>query len=1054
MLQEQQQAVSFQLQAQHKQNDVTPWLERTGWLPHFDGHSLAGLRASVERSGTAQPLPALQDYWTRPDDDSPAHPLVHIHEAVLQLVGNAWDAVMERCVATLDQTGRPFRQTMTRAGYQGQHQKREIRPLERLQLLSSEKRYAQVWKKFLYHLFRAAPLEPQVRIDALGLHLQPSEADLLQQLWTRLVTFLQTGSSPPIPSTDGETIAPIAPARASSPSPTPRPQKRARVPCPSEDSDSSDVPPWRPTRRRLRRSPRMTSTATAPMRSPTPQSQSTRPQVMIAVCIPRRKEDPPPRRQQQQEEEEERANHDPPDDGDESWIRLSDDEVSDSDDDTGSEADDLFPNGLLTEFNDEEQFNLDEEEQEQEQEGPAVNSPLSWRQRTRFQSLPPTMQIWLQEMLFRLSVEILQNATASVHGDVFANPLVHVAAILGIDPKTHVLLSPCNYTCNLSSLIWVARVLLLEYALPLRPYPTHGWPSRDAYHHQGRRLSQIRDCLIYRSHYPMAELLDLLAYGMKINRTEPRKGFIQWTPDLQTLYFKHLPAGLEMVRFRYWVQSVIRSTQTLFDQELMLGLQPPLMVSQLVDHLDETQPYFSFVDVPHNSLTANCHALLLVCENPPAGQRLRHTGADWDLPACKRYLQQVTKFLYHLMLSMQLTWGQSARGTELCTMLWRNSHTSPRNLVIYQGQLMASTQYHKGRTQTKQSQEIARFVPDVVARMVILYLTHVCPLVRLLLRVTGGRLDDWNQNHALFYLPNQTHLHKPRNQQTLLRRIIRESSQGIFGSFGLTTRDYRQVSIAIAKKHLPAQATAANLTEAAHFLKNIFADQAGHSAETHRQVYAVEQQTVIRLEPERIHCYRQASHLWQDWVFQPIPQEKASALTREYAMARSSHKPPAPLPLTQEPQDGTRLTYPATWRCHSLVYFKDFGLVLCALCQEAVIKRNLFHHLQKHGVFTLSDHDRERLQQLPLTILTDSFRQIQTMGRSEGRVFAELAILSQGVRCGFPSCTMVSTSKIRLHRHLKVEHDILLNQEKNRLTHPCKLQALKLHPPTYLLSLS
>jgi hypothetical protein len=87
------------------------------------------------------------------------------------------------------------------------------------------------------------------------------------------------------------------------------------------------------------------------------------------------------------------------------------------------------------------------------------------------------MQVWLQETLFELCIKILQNDLASLHGDVFMNPLLHILAILGINPQTYAFQEPYVYTCNLSALIWVARVLLLKYALPVEPYYTQGWPS-------------------------------------------------------------------------------------------------------------------------------------------------------------------------------------------------------------------------------------------------------------------------------------------------------------------------------------------------------------------------------------------------------------------------------------------------------------------------------------------------------------------------------------------------------------------------------------------------
>jgi hypothetical protein len=54
---------------------------------------------------------------------------------------------------------------------------------------------------------------------------------------------------------------------------------------------------------------------------------------------------------------------------------------------------------------------------------------------------------------------------------------------------------------------------------------------------------------MYQTLYPLAELLTLLAYGMHINCTQECLGFVQWTPDQQTVYFKHLPSSISMAHF-------------------------------------------------------------------------------------------------------------------------------------------------------------------------------------------------------------------------------------------------------------------------------------------------------------------------------------------------------------------------------------------------------------------------------------------------------------------------------------------------------------------------
>ncbi|KAH7327563.1 hypothetical protein BKA65DRAFT_435308 [Rhexocercosporidium sp. MPI-PUGE-AT-0058] len=82
----------------------------------------------------------------------------------------------------------------------------------------------------------------------------------------------------------------------------------------------------------------------------------------------------------------------------------------------------------------------------------------------------------------------------STTGDVAPLVLVHFTSILGIHRRALAYKSAYSYTPILSALIWIGRLLFLEYALPLHAYSTLAWPwpARDSYADQTERLEQIR----------------------------------------------------------------------------------------------------------------------------------------------------------------------------------------------------------------------------------------------------------------------------------------------------------------------------------------------------------------------------------------------------------------------------------------------------------------------------------------------------------------------------------------------------------------------------------
>jgi hypothetical protein len=97
---------------------------------------------------------------------------------------------------------------------------------------------------------------------------------------------------------------------------------------------------------------------------------------------------------------------------------------------------------------------------------------------------------------------------------------------------------PYNYTTILAGLIWVAWLLLLEFALPLHGY--HLIPDirpRALIRNHARRVTQVHLAYGGRPSFsPMTELLCLIVGGMRIIRDQPQQPTISWSSDSTVLY--------------------------------------------------------------------------------------------------------------------------------------------------------------------------------------------------------------------------------------------------------------------------------------------------------------------------------------------------------------------------------------------------------------------------------------------------------------------------------------------------------------------------------------
>jgi hypothetical protein len=115
-----------------------------------------------------------------------------------------------------------------------------------------------------------------------------------------------------------------------------------------------------------------------------------------------------------------------------------------------------------------------------------------WQEPISKGTLPTGQDLQLSEALFQLSMIFwtLQCRT----GNIAASMLVHFTAVRSIHRHSLAYKSAHNYTPDLSKLVWIGRLLFLEYALPIHPYKTlrFPWPARDTYPDQASWLNEIR----------------------------------------------------------------------------------------------------------------------------------------------------------------------------------------------------------------------------------------------------------------------------------------------------------------------------------------------------------------------------------------------------------------------------------------------------------------------------------------------------------------------------------------------------------------------------------
>jgi hypothetical protein len=143
------------------------------------------------------------------------------------------------------------------------------------------------------------------------------------------------------------------------------------------------------------------------------------------------------------------------------------------------------------------------------------------------------------------------------------NAIVHFSGVLGIYPTELAFRTAYDYTPYLSALIWVGRLIILEYALPLQAYSSLKipWPKQAAYPDQVQRLcGQIRPkYLLQGSLSPIGYLIERLQHGRAIAKREGAQTNISWSLDGQTLSIAN--SHLSMQQLRQTIHYVLARTE-------------------------------------------------------------------------------------------------------------------------------------------------------------------------------------------------------------------------------------------------------------------------------------------------------------------------------------------------------------------------------------------------------------------------------------------------------------------------------------------------------------
>ncbi|KAH8745513.1 hypothetical protein BGZ57DRAFT_975038 [Hyaloscypha finlandica] len=277
---------------------------------------------------------------------------------------------------------------------------------------------------------------------------------------------------------------------------------------------------------------------------------------------------------------------------------------------------------------------------------------------------------------------------------VYRSPLMYFLAVIGVDSAAETLRHSFVYTPYLAGVLWVNRLLMLEYALPLRVWPVTKLVAR-------------------------ADVTSV--------RARVKESNIYWSEDFQTLFFKGRP--IEIRKLQDFGSAVVAEARAAL-QQLTFGTDLPVVnLGKVTDTMSWSSELrksaYSFVTDKRFGLDVGFQFLLQRARQAPKDLRLLKKTADgkecWNDRAVHSYLANEERFLRKLMVAMHVI-SLPGRGSEISSIKFANSIYSARNIYVLNRRMAFVTCYDKSRSRRMTTEYVMRYWPDELSQVLAQYL--------------------------------------------------------------------------------------------------------------------------------------------------------------------------------------------------------------------------------------------------------------------------------------------------------------------------------------------
>jgi hypothetical protein len=285
---------------------------------------------------------------------------------------------------------------------------------------------------------------------------------------------------------------------------------------------------------------------------------------------------------------------------------------------------------------------------------------------------------------------VLELSLSLIHqkGDVLPTTIKYFCGIVGWDRSSRCWKMPSQYTGFLAAIQYIMRVV--ETADTLQ-------------RGQGTLLKRFRErrdkWLVVGLTTPFSMVHRQLQYGLCCAQDAPGSDPIRLPNKNQVIYHGRM---FEISLLKTLIKDVIRGTEAKLSQLIFLTTTevPDINPYQFSDDNTEREVGHYF-PLQHPRFIKDAKMVMytnLSKNRPETASRMQ--GKLFASIDATEYAKQVDSFLVHLALLFTWTAGRAGRGRETLSVVFYNKPSASRNIILYDGQFMVATGYHKGQSIT------------------------------------------------------------------------------------------------------------------------------------------------------------------------------------------------------------------------------------------------------------------------------------------------------------------------------------------------------------------